>query len=56
VCWQNIGGWNQRQNETILDMLQDAGAITIDKQMKPWVLTRSTDAKNFWMVTYDELA
>lgn len=56
VHWQNIGGWNQRQNETILDMLQDADAITIDKQMKPWVLSRLTDAKNFWTVIYDELA
>jgi hypothetical protein len=56
VHWQNIGGWNQRQNETILDMLQDAGAIKIDKQMKPWVLSRLTNAKKFWAAIYDGLA
>lgn len=56
VHWQNIGGWNQRQNETILDMLQDAGAIKIDKQMKPWVLNRRSNAKHFWTAIYDELA
>jgi len=56
VHWQKIGGWNQRQNETILDMLQDAGAIKIDKQMKPWVLSRLTNAKKFWTAIYDELA
>jgi len=56
VHWQSIGGWNQRQNETILEMLQDAGAIKIDKQMKPWVLSRLTNAKKFWTAIYDGLA
>ena len=56
VDWQKICGWNQRQNETVFDMMQDAGAITIDKQMKPWVLIRSADAKKFWPSLYDELA
>lgn len=56
VHWQKMGGWNQRQNETVLDMMQDAGAITIDKQMKPWVLSRLKEAKDFWTSMYDELA
>ena len=56
VHWQEMCGWNQHQNETVFDMLQDAGAITIDKQMRPWVLTRRADAKNFWSSLYDELA
>jgi hypothetical protein len=56
VHWQKMCGWNQQQNETVLDMLQDAGAITIDKQMRPWVLTRRADEKKFWSSLYDELA
>ncbi len=56
VHWQKICGWNQRQNETVLDMLQDAGAITIDKQMRPWVLVRRAEAQQFWTSLYDELA
>ena len=56
VHWQEMCGWNQHQNETVFDMLQDAGAITTDKQMRPWVLTRRADAKIFWSSLYDELA
>lgn len=56
VHWQEMCGWNQRQAENALDMMQDAGAITIDKQMKPWILTRNAEAKQFWTTIYDELA
>lgn len=56
VHWQEMCGWNQRQSESVLDMMQDAGAITIDKQMRPWILTRHAEAKKFWTSIYDELA
>lgn len=54
--WQKIGGWDERQYEIILDMLQEAGVITVDKQMRPWVLSRFAEAKNFWPILYDDLA
>lgn len=56
VHWQKMCGWNQRQAESVLDMMQDAGAIIIDKQMRPWILTRHAEAKQFWTSIYDELA
>jgi len=56
VHWQKMCGWNQRQAENVLDIMQDAGAITIDKQMRPWIVTRHAEAQQFWTSIYDELA
>ncbi|WP_319587906.1 DUF4007 family protein [uncultured Desulfobulbus sp.] len=56
VCFQEMCGWNERQYEIALDLIQEAGAFTIDKQMRPWVLTRSAESKLFWSTLYDELA
>ena len=53
---QQITGWDLRQYEIALDMMQAAGSIRIDKQMRPWVLSRSAETNKFWTVLFDELA
>lgn len=54
--FQRMCGWNERQYHTILEFLQDSGAIDVDKQMRPWVLTRRAESTSFWRKLYDELA
>ena len=54
--WQRMAGWDSRQNEIALEMVQEAGAIRIDKQMRPWILRRCTDTNKLWPSLYDELA
>lgn len=54
--WQKMCGWNTRQLETVLEMMQETDSILIDKLMKPWVLTRKGISKNYWSSLYDELA
>ncbi|RLC20994.1 MAG: hypothetical protein DRI57_03460 [Deltaproteobacteria bacterium] len=54
--WQRIAGWNDRQAEIILGMLQEKGAIDVDRQIRPWVLTRKAESKSYWRVLYDDLA
>ena len=54
--WQNMTGWDSRQYEVALDLVHDAGAVQIDKQMRPWVLNRCAETDKFWSSLYDELA
>ena len=54
--FQRMAGWNERQSTQILDMLESCGAITLDKQMRPWILSRRAESQNYWRTLYDELA
>jgi len=54
--FQRICGWNDRQYTQILDMLEQRGALTLDKQMHPWILVRRAESQRFWRSLYDELA
>jgi len=54
--FQRICGWTDSQFETALEMIQHAGAVDVDRQMRPWVITRKSDAKFFWRRLYDDLA
>lgn len=54
--FQRMCGWNERQYHTILEFLQDSGAIDMDKQIRPWVLSRRAESTSFWRRLYDELA
>lgn len=54
--WQKLTGWDSRQNEIALEMIQETGAIRIDKQMRPWVLIRCAETNKYWPSLYDELA
>lgn len=54
--WTNIGAWDDRQKENVLDMIQTTGAIKIDKLMRPWVLIRCGTSNQFWSLLYEDLA
>jgi hypothetical protein len=50
--WGRVHGWNEAGREAALDAVRTAGAVTIDKQMRPWVLTRSAHADDLWPRIY----
>jgi hypothetical protein len=54
--WKSICGWSDRHVEMVLAMAQEAGAIDVDRQMRPWVLRRKCDVKPFWQKLYAQLA
>lgn len=53
--WKRISGWNSQQHELVLEMLQRRGAVDIDRQMQPWIITRKSDSNSFWRKIYDDL-
>ncbi|MBD3307264.1 hypothetical protein GF348_12845 [candidate division KSB3 bacterium] len=54
--FQRISGWNDRQYTQILDILEQRGALTLNKQMHPWILDRQAESQKFWRSLYDKLA
>lgn len=50
--WGRLHGWNDQGREEALDSIRAAGAMTIDKQMRPWVLTRSESSDALWPRIY----
>jgi len=54
--FQRICGWTAPQFETAIEMIQHAGAVDVDRQMRPWVITRQSDSNSFWRRLYDDLA
>lgn len=53
--WKRILGWSNQQHELILEMIQRRGAVDIDRQMQPWIITRKSDSNSFWRKIYDDL-
>ena len=56
TSWQRVCNWDDRQIESILEMLYEKGAIDIDRQVRPWILIRKSDAKPYWRMLYEDLA
>lgn len=54
--WRRLCNWDDRQMENVLEMLFEKGAIDVDRQVRPWILIRKSDARPFWRMLYDDLA
>lgn len=53
--WRRTSGWSEEQCEMILGMLQEARVIDVDKQGRPWVLTRRAKSESYWRMLYEDL-
>ena len=53
--WRTIAGWNLMQAQTVLDLVERKGMITIDRHMNPWILTAKDTANNSWRRIYSDL-
>lgn len=54
--WRRLCNWDDRQMETVLEMLFDKGAIDVDRQVRPWILSRKSGVQHYWRMLYDDLA
>lgn len=54
--WQRINGWTEHQTETVIQYLQELRIIDVDKQIKPWVLTRLAEAETYWRIFFREIS
>jgi hypothetical protein len=52
--WGTIHSWSDRRKEQALNLIRETGAIEIDKQMHPWVLTKTADSGVYWGHLYKE--
>ena len=52
TCWGAIHGWNEGRMEKALDLVRETGAVEIDKQMRPWVMTKTGSSEGLWPSLY----
>jgi len=53
--WQSIAGWSPRQADLVLSMAQAKEAVDVDRQMRPWVISRRGLSENCWHRLYEDL-
>jgi hypothetical protein len=52
---QDVGGWSVSQHEQLLALIQGMNLIDVDRQMRPWVVTRRLPSQDIWSTIYDDL-
>ncbi len=53
--WKRLGGWNDQQCDAALALIQETGALAVDRQNYPWVLTRRDRSLNLVEKLYSDL-
>jgi hypothetical protein len=53
--WGEIGGWTPNQCDQILNLIQSVGVIDVDRQMRPWVITRLCPSSEVWPNIFRDL-
>jgi len=52
---QNQLNLNDRQFDLLLSMIQDTGAIYVDRQMSPWIIAKKFDSRQLVLHIYDSI-
>jgi hypothetical protein len=56
VCgWQSISGWSDIQIHDVLSLIEMKGAISVDRQMRPWIIRKAGTSDSLWNRIYDDL-
>jgi hypothetical protein len=53
--WDDIGGWSAAQSDQFLTLIQERHLIDINRQLRPWVITRLCAAADVWSTIYQDL-
>jgi hypothetical protein len=53
--WDDIGGWSPAQSDQLLTLIQEFHLIDINRQLRPWVITRLYPAADVWPTIYQDL-
>jgi len=54
--WFNICFWNESEIEIALTMIGETGNISIDRQMRPWIIEKRRSSVELWPTIWDYLA
>jgi hypothetical protein len=53
--WEDIGGWSAAQCDQLLDLVQDGRFVDVNRQLRPWVITRLCPSAEVWPAIYRDL-
>lgn len=53
--WDDIGGWSPAQSDQLLTLIQERHLIDINRQLRPWVITRLCPSAEVWATIYQDL-
>lgn len=53
--WQSISGWSDRETQEILARVQALHAISVDRQMQPWIVRPTAKSADWWPRIYEAL-
>jgi hypothetical protein len=53
--WQDVGGWSSAQCDHLLALIQERGFVDVNRQLRPWVITRLYPSAEVWPTIYQDL-
>lgn len=53
--WDDIAGWSSGQCDHLLALIQERGFIDVNRQLRPWVITRLCPSAQVWPTIYQDL-
>jgi hypothetical protein len=53
--WDNVAGWSSSQCDHLLSLIQERGFIDVNRQLRPWVITRLCPSAEVWPTIYEDL-
>ena len=54
--WFDICRWNSADIERVFESIEKTGYITVDRQMKPWIIERRAVSEEVWPLIFDDIA
>jgi len=53
--WITITGWNPMETVAVLNIIENKGILSVDRQMNPWIFKAKDLSENLWPRTYEDL-
>lgn len=52
--WFDICGWKEADIQTVFSQIEIKGFISIDRQIRPWIIEKRASARNVWPLIFNE--
>ncbi|HLW08112.1 MAG TPA: hypothetical protein VKY45_11180 [Marinilabiliaceae bacterium] len=56
TLWFNICHWNENDAKQVFSIIETCGYISIDRQMKPWIIEIRKELEDKWSHFFDDIA
>lgn len=53
--WKTIPGWNIDESHRAIDLLEEKGIVSVDRQMNPWIFRARTTVEKTWGRIYEDV-